>query len=77
MNIETITKQLLTVRQVADLCGITVQAVYKWEKSERGVPIEHCRVIEDATNGAVTRHDLRPDIFDAPVAVTQQPEAVQ
>ena len=26
------------------------------------------RKIEEATGGAVTRHELRPDIFDAPAA---------
>ncbi len=27
----------------------------------RGVPIEYCTQIEQATSGAVTRKDLRPD----------------
>lgn len=26
-------------------------------------PAEHCRAIEEATGGAVTRYDLRPDVF--------------
>jgi DNA-binding transcriptional regulator YdaS (Cro superfamily) len=33
----------------------------------RGVPADRCLPIERATGGAVTRYDLRPDIFgDAP-----------
>ena len=33
-----------------------------WAWTNRGtVPIEHCAAIEQATNGAVTRRDLRPD----------------
>jgi DNA-binding transcriptional regulator YdaS (Cro superfamily) len=63
MNILNLTQGLLTVREIATLCGITVQAVYKWSKSERGIPAEHCRTIECATKGAVTRYDLRPDVF--------------
>lgn len=62
MNIKDLTKGLLTVRQVAELCEVTVQAVYKWEKSER-IPAEYCRAIEQATNGKVTRYELRPDVF--------------
>lgn len=26
-------------------------------------PAEHCRAIEEITAGAVTRYDLRPDVF--------------
>jgi DNA-binding transcriptional regulator YdaS (Cro superfamily) len=62
MNIKELTKGLLTVRQVAELCSLSVQAIYKWEKSER-IPAEYCRTIERATNGQVTRYELRPDVF--------------
>jgi DNA-binding transcriptional regulator YdaS (Cro superfamily) len=62
INIQEITKGKLTVRKTAELCGLTVQAIYKWEKSGQ-VPSEYCRKIEIATDGAVTRYDLRPDVF--------------
>lgn len=62
MNIKELTKGMLTVRQVAELCSLSVQAIYKWEKSGR-VPAEYCRIIEKATNGQVTRYELRPDVF--------------
>lgn len=26
-------------------------------------PAEHCRAIEEATGGQITRYDLRPDVF--------------
>lgn len=32
----------------------------------RKVPPECAKEIEQATKGQVTRHDLRPDLFDAP-----------
>lgn len=35
------------------------QVIQQWRYA--GVPIEHCPAIEAATNGAVTRRDLRPD----------------
>lgn len=59
---------------------ISAQAVHKW-KSAPDVPIERCPAIEMATEGEVTRRDLRPtdwwmiwpelvtDDFPAPVAV--------
>lgn len=32
------------------------------------IPAEWCRPIEAATNGQITRHQLRPDLFDDPEA---------
>lgn len=36
-------------------------AVTNWVA--RGVPAERCLAIECATDGAVTRYELRPDVF--------------
>ena len=38
---------------------ISSQAVSQWER----VPAARCLVIEAATQGRVTRHELRPDLF--------------
>lgn len=43
--------------------GISTQAITNW-KASGTVPIEHCWPIEKATNGQVTRKDLRPDWAD-------------
>lgn len=41
--------------------------VWNWLNSESPMPpAEHCRAIEDITCGAVTRFDLRPDVFGTP-----------
>lgn len=45
--------------KLAAAIGQTAQAVSNWRA--RGVPVVHCAAIEQATNGAVTRRDLRPD----------------
>lgn len=45
--------------KLAAVLGVTAQAISNWK--ERGVPIERCMAIETATDGAVTRRDLRPD----------------
>lgn len=41
--------------------GVTPEAVRKWERSR--VPAERCLEIEAISNGAVSRYDLRPDVF--------------
>lgn len=44
--------------------AVRQQYIWKWLRSESFVPpAEHCRAIEDITNGEVTRYDLRPDVF--------------
>lgn len=48
-------------QKLADVLGVTKGAVWQWKGEGRQVPIEHCAAIEAATNGAVTRRDLRPD----------------
>ncbi|MFO1351883.1 MAG: Cro/CI family transcriptional regulator [Gammaproteobacteria bacterium] len=54
--------------------GVTHQAVSKWRRF--GVPAERAMQIEIATGGAVTRQELRPDIFgDLPRPAAQPPEA--
>lgn len=47
--------------RLAKTLGVPPQLMYQWVRSVRPVPIERCAAIERATNGAVTRRDLRPD----------------
>ena len=49
---------------ISDVLGIKTQAVTNW-KAKGEVPIEHCTPIEQATKGAVTRKDLRPNDWQA------------
>lgn len=44
--------------------GVTVQAVRKWLVS--GIPAERVLPIYRATRGAVTPHQMRPDIYPDP-----------
>jgi len=48
--------------QLATDCDVTYQAVQKWIRKKR-VPAERARDIERATQGRVTRYQLRPDVF--------------
>lgn len=70
-----------TQQSLAVKVGVTQGAVSQWKNwldgaSENAVrvPAERCRAIEAATDGAVTRHDLRPDIFDPPAGADASAE---
>lgn len=47
--------------ELARLLGVSSQAVNQWMMGTRPVPVKRCVDIERATNGVVTRKDLRPD----------------
>lgn len=48
---------------LAAVLGVSKGAVSQWKDENRRVPAAHCLSIERATNGTVTRRDLRPDDF--------------
>lgn len=58
--IQRATEILGSVKAVADVCGVSAQAVCNWAAKQ--VPAKHCPDIEAATNGEVRCEDLRPDV---------------
>lgn len=50
-----------TQAEFARAIGVKHAVVYQWVTGRRPVPIERCAEIEKATNGLVSRKDLRPD----------------
>lgn len=54
-----------TQKAMADAVGVSQGRISQWVGGER-IPAEHAKAIEVFTKGAVKRHELRPDIFDAP-----------
>lgn len=46
--------------RLASKIGVSPQMVSQWLRAERPVKLERCLLIERATEGAVTRRDLRP-----------------
>jgi len=48
---------------LSQFLGVHPAFVSQWATGRRPVPGRWCIPIEQATGGAVTRHDLRPDIF--------------
>jgi DNA-binding transcriptional regulator YdaS (Cro superfamily) len=49
------------VTRLAEILGIKRPALYQWTR----VPAERVASIEEATEGKVTRHQLRPDLYPA------------
>jgi DNA-binding transcriptional regulator YdaS (Cro superfamily) len=48
---------------LAKAIGVSASFVNQWVTGVRPVPPTRCRSVEEATGGAVTRFDLRPDVF--------------
>lgn len=43
--------------------GVKPNVVGNWRMRGGRVPAEHCIAVENAAKGAVTRYELRPDVF--------------
>ena len=52
---------------LARACGKAQGHVWWWLNRSKRVPAEQVLVIERATKGRVTRHELRPDLYPLPL----------
>ncbi|UPG86826.1 helix-turn-helix domain-containing protein [Luteibacter aegosomatis] len=57
--------------KLASILAIKSPSISGWRMRNR-VPAERCIAIERATNGIVTRYDLRPDVFGTPAMVGER-----
>ena len=48
--------------RLANLVGVSPQAVSQWINGSRPIPAQRCPLIERATNGVVRCEQLRPDV---------------
>ncbi|MBX7200171.1 MAG: pyruvate, phosphate dikinase [Rhodospirillaceae bacterium] len=56
------------VAALARAINVTPQAVSQWDR----VPAERAIAVEKATDGKISRHDLRPDLYPAPGAAVSE-----
>lgn len=61
MNLKDYLSKYGAQAELARKINAQAQLVWQWSSGVRLVPIERCVAIERATDGAVTRRDLRPD----------------
>lgn len=67
-NIQKAVEVLGSQAAMAKAVGVSQPFVNDMLHSRKRVPAELCQKMEAATNGAVTRYELRPDVFgEAPV----------
>lgn len=57
-------KHNLTQEEFAKKVGVSPGAVWQWINGESRVDPRRVRKIEAITEGEVSRHDLRPDIYE-------------
>jgi len=50
--------------KLAEAIGVSRQALYLWDK----VPAERVPAIVEATRGALSKHQLRPDLWETSAA---------
>lgn len=48
--------------KLAEDCGVSQPTISNWKKDNR-VPGEYVLKFEKATNGQVSRHEIRPDLY--------------
>jgi DNA-binding transcriptional regulator YdaS (Cro superfamily) len=70
MNLSTYIADMEVRQRLADQCGTT--PAYLWQIAtgwrSRKASFDLAKKIEAATDGAVTRYELRPDVFGEPPA---------
>lgn len=54
----------LTQAEFAAKLQVTQGMIGHWLHGRKRITAEQAKAIEEATAGKVTRHDLRPDIYD-------------
>jgi DNA-binding transcriptional regulator YdaS (Cro superfamily) len=53
-------------RALARKLGVTQGQLWRWLNRDKKAPATRCIAIERATNGQITRYQLRPDVFGNP-----------
>lgn len=66
MSIEAAVEHLGSQKALAEALDVSPQMVSQWLSGKRPVSPEKARDIDRVTGGAVPKHSIRPDIFDAP-----------
>ncbi len=63
----------VTQASFAKELGVSQGLVWQWLNGRTKITPERAKQIEQVTQGAVTRHDIWPDLFDAPTVKNKPP----
>lgn len=66
MDLRTYVEQHGGQTEFARRLGVTQGLVWQWLEGKTKVTPVKAKLIEELTDGAVSRHELRPDVFDEP-----------
>ncbi len=61
MNLHEYLNKIENSNRFSKRIGVPLPSISNWRHKKRPVPIEKALVIESATNGLVTRKELRPN----------------
>ena len=67
MDLKTYCKDIETQTSLAGRMGVTQGLVWQWIEGVTRITAERAIQIERVTGGQVGKHELRPDVFDAPL----------
>ena len=67
MSLDSALKRLGSRAKLARRLGVTAQSIQDWV-DRQSVPANRAIEIELKTEGLIKRHELRPDLWEAPVA---------
>jgi DNA-binding transcriptional regulator YdaS (Cro superfamily) len=68
MSVETVIERSGGVAALARKLGVSHVSVIRWRRAKR-IPAERVRAVSEAAG--VPKHEIRPDLFDAPAPAPQ------
>ncbi len=66
---EYLESESVSQTELAQRLGVTQGMVWQWLRGVRRISAEKVLAIESATDGKVSRHEIRPDLYPRETAV--------
>ena len=52
-----------SLKKLSEKMGVTYNCVYMWKARNRQIPLKNIQIIEQLSEGRITRQMMRPDKF--------------
>lgn len=62
---DTLTVEFGSLKNLAEKMGVTYNCVYQWKARGKQIPLKNIGIIEELSQGRITRQMMRPDKFNA------------